>query len=95
VLFLHGGATTQFMQVPMNLLDDETAAYCEWHLGKESIQRSIAFWKGESFSDTSDRAYIYTERILPFLQMPNTSISQPIIPWREPNGSNTPMCPYR
>ena len=30
VLFLHGGATTQFMQVPMNLLDDgETAAYCD------------------------------------------------------------------
>jgi phosphoserine aminotransferase len=29
VLFLHGGATTQFMQVPMNLLDaDKTAAYC-------------------------------------------------------------------
>src|SRR6478735_10143778 len=28
VLFLHGGATTQFMQVPMNLLDtNETAAY--------------------------------------------------------------------
>ena len=28
VLFLHGGATTQFMQVPMNLLD-ELAAYTE------------------------------------------------------------------
>ena len=30
VLFLHGGATTQFMQIPMNLLDqNETAAYTE------------------------------------------------------------------
>lgn len=30
VLFLHGGATTQFMQVPYNLLnDDQTAAYTE------------------------------------------------------------------
>lgn len=30
VLFLHGGATTQFMQVPMNLLDpDDLAAYTE------------------------------------------------------------------
>jgi len=30
VLFLHGGATTQFMQVPMNLLDEnETAAYAD------------------------------------------------------------------
>src|SRR5205823_7952926 len=30
VLFLHGGATTQFMQVPMNLLDEnEIAAYTD------------------------------------------------------------------
>ncbi len=30
VLFLHGGASTQFMQVPMNLLDEkETAAYAD------------------------------------------------------------------
>ncbi len=30
VLFLHGGASTQFMQVPMNILNDnETAAYAE------------------------------------------------------------------
>ena len=30
VLFLHGGASTQFMQVPMNLLSDkETAAYSD------------------------------------------------------------------
>jgi phosphoserine aminotransferase len=30
VLFLHGGASTQFMQVPMNLLDDkETAAFTD------------------------------------------------------------------
>ncbi len=29
ILFLHGGATTQFMQVPMNLLDEQkTGAYC-------------------------------------------------------------------
>ena len=30
VLFLHGGATTQFMQVPMNLLNDnEVASYTQ------------------------------------------------------------------
>ena len=30
VLFLHGGATTQFMQVPMNLLNEkETASYAD------------------------------------------------------------------
>lgn len=30
VLFLHGGASTQFMQVPMNLIDPkDTAAYAD------------------------------------------------------------------
>lgn len=30
ILFLHGGASTQFFQVPMNLLDDnETASYLD------------------------------------------------------------------
>src|SRR4051794_3131665 len=30
VLFLHGGATVQFMQIPMNLLDEnETAAFAD------------------------------------------------------------------
>src|ERR1035437_3169870 len=30
ILFLHGGASTQFMQVPMNLLNEkETAAYAD------------------------------------------------------------------
>ena len=29
VLFLHGGATTQFMQVPMNLLNENEAAYTD------------------------------------------------------------------
>ncbi len=45
VLFLHGGATTQFMQVPMNLLDDnETAAYCDngiW--GNKAIKEASLF----------------------------------------------------
>ena len=45
VLFLHGGATTQFMQVPMNLLDDnETAAYCDngiW--GKKAAKEASLF----------------------------------------------------
>lgn len=47
VLFLSGGATTQFMQVPMNLLDtDETAAYCDdgvW--GNKAIQEASIFGK--------------------------------------------------
>lgn len=45
VLFLHGGATTQFMQIPMNLLDeDETVAIA--HTGvwsKKAIQEAKCF----------------------------------------------------
>ena len=48
VLFLHGGATTQFMQVPMNLLDaGETAAYCDngiWG-GKAAIKEACTVRK--------------------------------------------------
>lgn len=47
VLFLHGGATTQFMQIPMNLLDsDETMAIA--HTGvwsKKAIQETGYFGK--------------------------------------------------
>jgi phosphoserine aminotransferase len=45
VLFLHGGATTQFMQVPMNLLNEnELAAYTEtgtW--GNKAIKEAMLF----------------------------------------------------
>ncbi len=41
VLFLHGGASTQFMQVPMNLLDDkETAAFT-----------STGVWSGKAIKE--------------------------------------------
>lgn len=47
VLYLHGGATTQFMQVPMNLLDeDKTASYCDngiW--GSKAIKEAGLFGK--------------------------------------------------
>lgn len=47
VLFLHGGATTQFMQIPMNLLDeDETVAIA--HTGvwsKKAIREAKCFGK--------------------------------------------------
>lgn len=49
VLFLHGGASTQFMQVPMNLLDDkETAAYADtgvWAI--KAIKEAKLFGKVE------------------------------------------------
>lgn len=55
VLFLHGGATTQFMQIPMNLLDaNETAAYCNngiW--GKKAIAEAKLFGNVDVVSDSS------------------------------------------
>lgn len=56
VLFLHGGATTQFMQVPMNLLDaTDTAAYCIngiW--GKKAAKEAAFFGNVFAAADTSD-----------------------------------------
>src|SRR4030095_12976338 len=45
VLFLHGGATTQFMQVPMNLLDEsQTAAYLDCGVwGTKAIKEARLF----------------------------------------------------
>lgn len=55
VLFLHGGATTQFMQVPMNLLgESQTAAYCVngiW--GTKAEKEARIFGKTLIASDTS------------------------------------------
>lgn len=49
VLFLHGGASTQFMQVPMNLLDDkEMAAYADTGVwGLKAIKEAKLFGKVE------------------------------------------------
>ena len=49
VLFLHGGASTQFMQVPMNLLDDkDTAAYADTGVwGTKAIKEARLFGKVE------------------------------------------------
>ena len=49
VLFLHGGASTQFMQVPMNLLDEkETAAYADTGVwSSKAIKEAKLFGKVE------------------------------------------------
>jgi phosphoserine aminotransferase len=64
VLFLHGGASTQFMQVPMNLLDDgETAAYCDngiW--GKKASKEAAFFGNVNVVSDTSDKNHTYIQK---------------------------------
>ena len=61
VLFLHGGATTQFMQVPMNLLDaGETAAYCDngiW--GSKAIKEAKLFGKVEVVASSKDKNHTY------------------------------------
>ncbi len=45
VLFLHGGASTQFMQVPMNLLDEKkTAAYADTGVwGQKAVKEAKLF----------------------------------------------------
>ena len=64
VLFLHGGATTQFMQVPMNLLNEgETAAYCDngiW--GNKAAKEASLFGNVQVVSDTSDRNHTYISK---------------------------------
>jgi phosphoserine aminotransferase len=61
VLFLHGGATTQFMQVPMNLLDtNETAAYCDngiW--GSKAIKEASLFGNVNVATSSKDKGYTY------------------------------------
>ncbi len=61
VLFLHGGATTQFMQVPMNLLDDkETAAYTDTGVwGAKAIKEAKLFGKAEVVCSSRESNYTY------------------------------------
>ena len=64
VLFLHGGASTQFMQVPMNLLDEnETAAYCDngiW--GGKAIKEAKFFGKVNVVASTRDKNHTYIKK---------------------------------
>lgn len=59
VLFLHGGATTQFMQVPMNLLNEnELAAYTDtgtW--GAKAIKEARLFGHVEIAGSTRENQY--------------------------------------
>lgn len=57
VLFLHGGASTQFMQVPYNLLDeDKTAAYIDngiW--GSKAIKEAKLFGNVDVVASSKDK----------------------------------------
>ena len=61
ILFLHGGASTQFFQVPMNLLDEgQTAAYLDcgtW--GKKAIKEAKLYGNIDVVASSKDRNYTY------------------------------------
>lgn len=61
VLFLHGGATTQFMQVPMNLLgEDDIAAYTETDVwGTKGIKEARLFGRVETVASSKDKNFTY------------------------------------
>ena len=61
VLFLHGGATTQFFQVPMNLLNEsETAAYLDCGVwGTKAIKEAKIFGQIEVVASSKDKNYTY------------------------------------
>jgi phosphoserine aminotransferase len=61
VLFLHGGATTQFFQVPMNLLNEnQTAAYLDCGVwGSKAIKEARLFGNVEVVASSKDKNYTY------------------------------------
>jgi phosphoserine aminotransferase len=61
VLFLHGGASTQFMQVPYNLLDeDKTGAYVDTGIwGTKAIKEAKLFGKVDVVATSADKNYTY------------------------------------
>jgi phosphoserine aminotransferase len=61
VLFLHGGASTQFFQVPMNILnEDQTAAYLDCGVwGTKAIKEAKLFGNVEIVASSKDKNYTY------------------------------------
>ena len=61
VLFLHGGASTQFMQVPMNLLDDkETAAFTDTGVwSSKAIKEAKLFGKVEIVCSSKEAGFSF------------------------------------
>ncbi len=59
VLFLHGGASTQFMQVPMNLLDaKDTAAYADTGVwSSKAIKEAKLFGKVDIVCSSKEKNY--------------------------------------
>ncbi|HNF43845.1 MAG TPA: 3-phosphoserine/phosphohydroxythreonine transaminase, partial [Ferruginibacter sp.] len=61
VLFLHGGASTQFMQVPMNLLDEkDTAAFTDTGVwSTKAIKEARLFGKVEVVCSSKESNFTY------------------------------------
>ena len=61
VLFLHGGASTQFFQVPMNLLDEKkTAAFTDTGVwGAKAIKEAKLFGGVDVVCSSKGKAYTY------------------------------------
>ncbi|MFT3937030.1 MAG: 3-phosphoserine/phosphohydroxythreonine transaminase [Chitinophagaceae bacterium] len=61
VLFLHGGASTQFFQVPMNLLDDNAmAAYLDCGtFSSKAIKEAKVFGNVNVLASSKDKNYSY------------------------------------
>ena len=61
VLFLHGGASTQFFQIPMNFLSKDTkAAYLDGGIwGSKAIKEAMQFGAVEVVASSQDKNYSY------------------------------------
>src|SRR5215204_7428415 len=61
VLFLHGGASTQFFQVPMNLLDDNSsAAYTDTGIwGAKAIKEAKLYGGVDVVCSSKEKLYSY------------------------------------
>ena len=66
VLFLHGGASTQFFQIPMNLLNEnETAAYLDCGIwGTKAIKEAKIYGNVEVIGSSKDKNYTYVPKAL-------------------------------
>lgn len=61
VIYLHGGASTQFFQVPMNLLNENaSAAYTDTDIwGAKAIKEAKLFGKVNVIASSKDKNYTY------------------------------------
>ena len=102
VLFFHGGASTQFMQVPMNLL--EPNRYRSFHhtrcMGQQGHKEAKLFGNvAEIVVPRKTKTIIISRKILPFRMMRNIFTLLPTIRFKEHNGRRyplpvTPCCRY-